>query len=325
MTQESDRTSALMVEAWRVLEGCAKPYGFVATAQDKDNYARLWSRDSAIAALAVLSHEHKALYPTVEQSICNLLDAVGVHGVFPSNVSFSEDHTIAEVSYGGPVGRTDSPFWWAIAAMSYLEAVDNPVLKQRVQDHIEVIEYRAHAWEFNNKDLMYSPASSNWADEYPVEGYVLLNNVLRYWMLQKAGRIFNHNGYRKKAVAVLLAIKSHFFGEPAEAMSLFTKSQREQLDTFSGGNRILMSFTPGALNNHIDALGLSVAFLVGAASKITIRCLSVGRKVRLQSRSYLRIGPLLKRVIRNGQIFKATSPTSLKTIPATSTTAVFGD
>lgn len=270
MTQQSDRTTALTAEAWRVLEGCAKPFGFVATSQDKDNYARLWSRDSAIAALAVLSHEHKALYPTVEQSICNLLDAVGVHGVFPSNVSFSEDHTISEISYGGPVGRTDSPFWWAIAAMSYLEVVDNPTLKTRVQDHIEVIEYRAHAWEFNNKDLMYSPASSNWADEYPVEGYVLLNNVLRFWMLQKAGRIFNHNGYRRKAVSVLLAIKSHFFGEPAETLSLFTKSQRDQLDASTEGNRILMSFTPGALNNHIDALGWSVAFLVGAASKITM-------------------------------------------------------
>lgn len=270
MTQKLDRTSALMAEAWRVLEGCAKSYGFVATAQDKDNYARLWSRDSAIAALAVLAHEHKELYPTVEQSISHLLDAVGVHGVFPSNVSFSDQNAIAAVSYGGPVGRTDSPFWWAIAALSYLEAVENPALKARVQDHIEVIEYRAHAWEFNNKDLMYSPASSNWADEYPVEGYVLLNNVLRYWMLQKAGRMFNHNGYRKKAVTVLLAIKSHFFGEPAEATSLFTKSQQGQLALLHEGDRILMSFTPGALNNHIDALGLSISFLVGAASKITM-------------------------------------------------------
>ena len=44
MTQKLDRTSALMAEAWRVLEGCAKPYGFVATAQDKDNYAKKKSK-----------------------------------------------------------------------------------------------------------------------------------------------------------------------------------------------------------------------------------------------------------------------------------------
>jgi uridine kinase len=266
----SDRSAALETAAWKVLEQSAKPFGFVATAQDKDNYARLWSRDSAIASLAVLAQEKKSLYPAVQASIENLLDAVGVHGVFPSNVGFSDGSTFSDISYGGPVGRTDSPFWWAIAALSYIETVPNESLKQRIQDHLEVIEYRAHAWEFNNKHLMYAPASSNWADEYPVEGYILLNNVLRYWMLQKAGRVFNHNGYRKKAVAVLLSIKSHFFGEPAEAMTLFTSAQRAELENLNEGDRLLMNFTPGSLNNHIDALGWSISFLTGAASKITM-------------------------------------------------------
>ena len=266
----SEHSEHLKAAAWEVLEKSAMPFGFVATSQDVDNYARLWSRDSAIASLAVLANEYEALYPTVEKSIENLLDAVGVHGVFPSNVSFSEEHQMSSVSYGGPVGRTDSPFWWAIAALSYLEVVNRPELKKRVQDHLEVIEYRAHAWEFNNKHLMYAPASSNWADEYPVEGYILLNNILRYWMLQKAGRLFNHNGYRKKSVAILLSIKSHFFGEPAEAISLFTPAQNEKLQQMDGGERLLMSFTPAALNNRIDALGWSIAFLVGAASKITM-------------------------------------------------------
>lgn len=256
--------------AWQVLKDSATPFGFVATAQQKDNYARLWSRDSAIASLAVLAGEREELYPTVYQSLTHLLDAVGVHGVFPSNVSFSEDYQMTGVSYGGPVGRTDSPFWWAITALSYLERVDDAEFKQRVQDQLEIIEYRAHSWEFNNKHLMYAPASSNWADEYPVEGYILLNNVLRYWMLYKAGRLFNHNGYRTKAVDVLLSIKSHFFGEPAEAIGLFTAAQQERVDRLEEGERILMSFTPNALNNHMDALGLSIAFLVGAASKITM-------------------------------------------------------
>ncbi|MEY2963698.1 MAG: hypothetical protein RL754_959, partial [Bacteroidota bacterium] len=247
-----------------------KPFGFVATAQDVDNYARLWSRDSAIASLAILAHEHKALYPAVEASIENLLNAVGDHGVFPSNVSFSESGAMETVSYGGPVGRTDSPFWWAITALSYLEQVDRPELKKRVEHQLEIIEYRAHAWEFNNKHLMYTPASSNWADEYPVEGYILLNNVLRYWMLQKAGRLLNHNGYRKKAVDILLSVKAHFFGEPADAVSLFTSRQNDALAKAEGGDRLLMSFTPGALNNRVDALGWSIAFLVGAASKITM-------------------------------------------------------
>jgi hypothetical protein len=256
--------------AWQVLERSATPFGFVATAQDTDNYARLWSRDSAITALAVLAGEREALYPTVYQSIVHLLEAVGEHGVFPSNVSFSDQFQQTAVSYGGPVGRTDSPFWWGVTALSYLERVEDASLEKRVATQLEVIEQRAYSWEFNNKHLMYAPASSNWADEYPVEGYILLNNILRYWMLRKAGRLLNHEGYTLKAEHILMSIKRHFFGEPAEAPHLFTAAQDERLAQLEGGDRILMSFTPGALNNHLDALGLSIAFLVGAASESTM-------------------------------------------------------
>jgi glycogen debranching enzyme len=154
-------------EAWSVLTNSAKNFGFVATAQDTDNYARLWSRDSAIASLAVLSHGKEALYPAVKSSILNLLEAVGEGGVFPSNVSFNNDGDCSGQSYGGPVGRTDSPFWWAVTALSYMEVAQDFGIKGVVADAIEEIERRAQAWEFNNKHLMYSPASSNWADEYP--------------------------------------------------------------------------------------------------------------------------------------------------------------
>ena len=266
----SKGTHELESAAWAVLESSAKSFGFVATAQDKDNYARLWSRDSAITALAVLAGEREDLYPTVYKSIVNLLEAVGDRGVFPSNVSFSDQFEKTGTSYGGPVGRTDSPFWWGITALSYLERVEDQTLEKLVATQLEVIEERAYSWEFNNKHLMYAPASSNWADEYPVEGYILLNNVLRYWMLRKAGRLWSHQGYTLKAEQILLSIKRHFFGEPADAPHLFTAAQDERLAQLEGGDRILMSFTPGALNNHLDALGLSIAFLVGAASESTM-------------------------------------------------------
>lgn len=266
----SKGTHELESAAWAVLESSAKSFGFVATAQDKDNYARLWSRDSAITALAVLAGEREDLYPTVYKSIVNLLEAVGDRGVFPSNVSFSDQFEKTGTSYGGPVGRTDSPFWWGITALSYLERVEDQTLEKLVATQLEVIEERAYSWEFNNKHLMYAPASSNWADEYPVEGYILLNNVLRYWMLRKAGRLWSHQGYALKAEQILLSIKRHFFGEPADAPHLFTAAQDERLAQLEGGDRILMSFTPGALNNHLDALGLSIAFLVGAASESTM-------------------------------------------------------
>ena len=261
----------LKKEAWSVLANSAKSFGFVATAQDTDNYARLWSRDSAIASLAVLSHGKEALYPAVKSSILNLLEAVGEGGVFPSNVSFNNDGGRSEQSYGGPVGRTDSPFWWAVTALSYMEVAQDFGIKGVVADAIEEIERRAHAWEFNNKHLMYSPASSNWADEYPVEGYILLNNVLRWWMLRKGSHILSSDHYAVKAEKVLGAIKYHFFGEPAGAQSLFTPAQLEKADSLESGERILMSFTPGATLNHIDTLGWSISMLLGITSESTTK------------------------------------------------------
>lgn len=258
-------------EAWLVLTNSAKNFGFVATAQDTDNYARLWSRDSAIASLAVLSHGKEALYPTVKSSILNLLDAIGDGGVFPSNVSFDENGTRSGQSFGGPVGRTDSPFWWAVTALSYMEVAQDFGIKGVVADAIGEIERRAQAWEFNNKHLMYSPASSNWADEYPVEGYILLNNVLRLWMLKKASHILSSDNYAEKAEQVLGSIKHHFFGEPAGAQSLFTPAQLEKVDNLESGERILMSFTPGATLNHIDSLGWSISMLLGITSESTTK------------------------------------------------------
>lgn len=258
-------------EAWSVLTNSAKNFGFVATAQDTDNYARLWSRDSAIASLAVLSHGKEALYPTVKSGILNLLDAIGDGGVFPSNVSFDENGTRSGQSFGGPVGRTDSPFWWAVTALSYMEVAQDFGIKGVVADAIEEIERRAQAWEFNNKHLMYSPASSNWADEYPVEGYILLNNVLRLWMLKKASHILSSDNYAEKAEQVLGSIKYHFFGEPAGAQSLFTPAQLDKVDNLESGERILMSFTPGATLNHIDTLGWGISMLLGITSESTTK------------------------------------------------------
>ena len=264
-------SQAFKKEAWSVLASSAKSFGFVATAQDIDNYARLWSRDSAIASLAVLSHGKEELYPAVKSSILYLLEAVGEGGVFPSNVSFKNDGGRSGQSYGGPVGRTDSPFWWAVTALSYMEVAQDFGIKGVVADAIEEIERRAQAWEFNNKHLMYSPASSNWADEYPVEGYILINNVLRYWMLKKASRLLSSETYAKKAHKISGAVKYHFFGEPAQTEILFTPAQMTKVDSMEGGERILMSFTPGSTLNHIDTLGWSISMLLGITSESTTK------------------------------------------------------
>ncbi|MGB1282669.1 MAG: hypothetical protein ACPG53_06940 [Schleiferiaceae bacterium] len=87
-----------------------------------------------------MSHGKEALYPAVKSSILNLLEAVVEGGVFPSNVSFNNDGERSGQSYGEPVGRTDSQFWWAVTALSYMEAAQDFSIKDGVVDAIEEIE-----------------------------------------------------------------------------------------------------------------------------------------------------------------------------------------
>ena len=150
-----------------------------------------------------------------------------------------------------------------------MEAAQDFSIKDAVVDAIAEIERRAQAWEFNNKNLMYTPASSNWAEERPIEGYILLNNALRYWMLTKVPKLLSTEGYAKKAQKVLAAVKYHFFGEPAEVEGLFTASQLNQIKRLQAGDRVLISFTPGVILNHIDTLGWSLTILLGVSSEST--------------------------------------------------------
>jgi hypothetical protein len=90
-------------------------------------------------------------------------------------------------------------------------------------------------------------------------------------MLTKASRLLSSDIYADKARKISGAVKYHFFGEPAEAEVLFTPSQLKQVKDLEGGDRILMSFTPGGTLNHIDTLGWSLSILLGISSESTTK------------------------------------------------------
>ena len=48
------------------------------------------------------------------------------------------------------------------------------------------------ALEYNGHDLIYIPQGGNWADEYPYEGYVLYDQILRSWGLRLLGKHFKN-------------------------------------------------------------------------------------------------------------------------------------
>ena len=170
-------------QAFQVLKNSSTSAGFLATATGNENYNRVWSRDSAITALAILLHEREELYPSVKASILTLAQQQNDQGLIPSNVAVAATEN-ASVSYGTLVGRVDAQTWWLIQTCLYLSKTQDLELKTKLKAPAFQVLNLLDAWEFNARHLVYTPLGGNWADEYILSGYTLYDNLLRYWALK---------------------------------------------------------------------------------------------------------------------------------------------
>jgi uridine kinase len=250
-------------EAHQVLTNAVSGIGIRASFFNTDNYNRVWARDSAVSALAIFSSQLVDLYPTIRLSIINLNKAASSLGQIPSNVAVAADHTISSVSFGGPVGRTDSSFWWIIMATQYLhQNPDDFEIKELCFQQSSAIFKLAEAWEFNGKHLMYVPMSGNWADEYVTHGYVLYDQLLRFWALELAGNLYQEAKWIEKATRIKTAIKIHYLLEGELDHSIFTEAQKKDLVDFDLTKNFIASFSPGDRVEKYDAWSIALLFLL---------------------------------------------------------------
>lgn len=98
-----------------MLLSCESQSGFFATTTKRDNYRRIWGRDSMIIGLASLLTNHADLVDCCRRSLVTLADHQGPHGEIPSNV----DPSTGRVSYGGTAGRVDADLWFLICLTEY--------------------------------------------------------------------------------------------------------------------------------------------------------------------------------------------------------------
>jgi hypothetical protein len=161
-------------KALGLLRECATRHGFVASAIDRDNYRRVWSRDGVIMGLAALQAGDDALIRTFRRTLETLIDYQGPHGEIPSNV----DPVEGNVSYGGTVGRVDADLWFGIGLGQYARATDDRGFLEHAATAIDRVRFLLGAWEFNNRGLLYIPQTGDWSDEYIQNGYVLYDQLL---------------------------------------------------------------------------------------------------------------------------------------------------
>lgn len=187
-----EKQTQLFKEGYRravdLLKRCARPEGFLASPTDSRNYRRIWSRDGVIVGLAALLTKDNELIDTFRDTLKTLARYQGPHGEIPSNV----DPVGGRISYGGMTGRVDADLWFIIGCGEYWKLTGNDSFMEEVLPVIERARFLLGAWEFNNRGLLYVPATGDWADEYLHNGYILYDQLLYLQALRTVGNIGAH-------------------------------------------------------------------------------------------------------------------------------------
>jgi glycogen debranching enzyme len=175
-------------QARDLLYECSRPEGFLASPTDKANYRRIWARDGIIIGLAALMTDDDDLIDTFRHTLETLAEYQGPHGEIPSNV----DPQSERISYGGMAGRVDADLWFIIGCGEYWRATGDDTFLDHMIPVIEKVNFLLGAWEFNNRGLLYIPATGDWADEYIHNGYILYDQLLYLQALRTLCVIRNH-------------------------------------------------------------------------------------------------------------------------------------
>lgn len=252
--------TALKENARGVISKASVSGFLLASAQQTANYASVWARDSAVTILAILATGITESYADALNSLKLLRQAAHENGQIPSNVGIGKAGETGRVSFGGTAGRTDAGFWWLIAGFTYLKKVEDPSFRADLHTQAVKIFALAEAWEFNGRHLMYVPMSGNWADEYLTHGYVLYDQLLRYWALLLAADDTGEKRYAAKAAAIKTAIKQHYLFEQPLTGSLYPLAQQQAISGYRLDENFIASFSPGDRVERFD--GWSIALLL---------------------------------------------------------------
>ena len=240
-------------QALEVILRAISPQGLLASSEKKDNYARVWSRDSMMTGITGILIENEKIVEGLKKSILTLAEYQAENGQIPSNV-YGE-----KASYGTLVGRTDATIWWIIGTCEYIAYSKDETLKVILKDKIYKAFSCLKSWEFNQRGLLYSPLGGNWADEYVTSGYVLYDNVLRYWAFRLAAEIYQDENLNSLAETTKNLIETNFrknnSGDVKYHETAYQKAQEKPY--------LWASLNANGYDERFDLAGNALAILLG--------------------------------------------------------------
>ena len=168
----------LYQDSLELLRWLHRPEGLLASTVDADNYKRIWARDGIICGIAGLLADDTLVITGLKNTLITLAEHQHPLGMIPSNVLPGNTNA---TSYGSLVGRIDANTWFVTGACLYYKNTRDETTWKTLQPALQKCRGYLKAIEFNARGWLYTPLSGNWADEYPIHGYTLYDNVLRIW------------------------------------------------------------------------------------------------------------------------------------------------
>ena len=248
-----------------LLHALCGPHGIHASRAATTNYRAVFARDAVMAGVAGLLLADATIAEGLRRTLVTLRAAQGPEGQVASNVEVQPDgrwHT----SFGTLAPRLDGATWYLLglalgARAGVVRAGDFADSARRVVRLLDALEY-------NGRHLLYVPAGGNWADEYPYDGYILYDQVLRAWALRLLATTYGEPAWAAKAEAIAGAIDARYFPDdrasPVHPLAAFSPVRRQ--DTFDLAACALLGVSGLLPARAAQALGwIDATFLQGGA------------------------------------------------------------
>jgi len=256
-----------------LIKQCLTDDGFLATPTQRDNYRRVWGRDSCIIGIAALLTGDTELVDGCRRSLETLVRYQGPHGEIPSNV----DPVTDRVSYGGTAGRVDANLWFTIGCGCYWRKTGDEQFLNRMLEPIERVRALLAAWEFNTRGLLYVPPTGDWADEYLQSGYVLYDQLLYLQAQREVCQMHRHlhrsadHNLDDRVTRLLHLIRTNYWFDKDDAPEdvyhevLYRKGK--EAAKARGGPYWMSFFSPFGYGFRFDAMANALVMLLKVADE----------------------------------------------------------
>jgi hypothetical protein len=195
-----------------LLRALVTPLGILASRSTTANYSAVFARDAIMAGAAGLLLDDPVLTDGLIRTLKTLRDTQGEQGQIASNVQL-DNAGQHHVSFGTLAPRFDSATWYLVGVA--LASREGHVAYEEFRDSAERVVALLDGIEYNGRHLLYVPAGGNWADEYPFDGYILYDQVLRAWALRLLGSLTGRDAWIEKGARIGEAIDARYWPEGA--------------------------------------------------------------------------------------------------------------